>query len=123
MDTAFPPTAYDVFHPNSPSRRAFDQVFSRWGILVLIKLSLGPQRFGTLRRLIGGISEKMLAQTVKVLEEEGLVVRQEWDEKPPRVEYRLSDPGRRVSAGLTTVIGDLYAALDQRASTPAPPDR
>lgn len=113
MDTATP-RPYDVFHPACPSRQAFDHVFSRWGILVLIKLSVGPLRFGTLRRMIGGISEKMLAQTVKVLEEEGLVLRQDWDEKPPRVEYRLSEPGLRVSAGLTAVIGDLYAALDER---------
>lgn len=103
--------AFDVFHPDCPSRRAFDAVFSRWGILTLAKLTTEPTRFGTLRRAIGGISEKMLAQTLKVLEEEGLVARQEWDEKPPRVEYQLTDRGQKISMSLRGVIHELYDTL------------
>lgn len=105
---------FDVFHPDCPSRRVFDQIFSRWGILTLARLTEEPVRFGTLRRAIGGISEKMLAQTLKVLEEEGLVHRQEWDEKPPRVEYRLTPAGQRISQSVEGVIGELYGELEAR---------
>jgi DNA-binding HxlR family transcriptional regulator len=105
---------YDVFHPDCPSRRAFDQIFSRWGILTLARLTSEPVRFGTLCRSIGGISEKMLAQTLKVLEEEGLVLRQEWDEKPPRVDYSLTEAGQHLAKGIGGVISDLYTQLDQR---------
>jgi len=108
------PRPYDVFNPDCPSRRSFDQIFSRWGILTLSKLSADPVRFGILRRSIGGISEKMLSQTLRVLEEEGLLIREEWDEKPPRVEYRLTEAGMRISSSLTGVIQELYGQLDKR---------
>ncbi len=109
-----PAKPFDVFNTNCPSRRVFDQIFSRWGILVLAKLSAEPQRFGSLRRAIGGISEKMLSQTLRVLEEEGMVLRQDWDEKPPRVEYRLSEEGLRISRSLAGVVRDLYGILESK---------
>lgn len=115
------PRAYDVFQAGCPSRQAFDHVFSRWGILILVKLSGGPTRFGTLYRAIDGISERMLSQTLKALEEEGLVNRQEWDEKPPRVEYTLTEAGRQVSGGMARVIGDFYGVLGRRAPAPTAP--
>lgn len=124
MDSSAPPAPrpYDVFHPDCPSRAVFDQIFSRWGILVLARLTADPVRFGALRRSIGGISEKMLAQTLKVLEEEGLVSRQEWDEKPPRVEYGLTPAGQRIAAGISGVIADLYAVIGEPVRrTPATP--
>jgi len=108
--------AYDVFRPLCPSRRAFEQVFNRWGILTLARLSAKPVRFGALRREVGGISERMLAQTLRSLEEEGLVSRREWSEKPPRVEYSLTEGGVRISRSLTKCINELYAELDRRSS-------
>jgi DNA-binding HxlR family transcriptional regulator len=105
---------FDVFNPNCPSRKTFDQIFSRWGILTLSKLSHEPLRFGALHRSVGGISERMLSQTLKVLEEEGLVLREEWDEKPPRVEYSLTEAGTLISASLAVVIDQLYGELERR---------
>ena len=105
---------FDVYSPDCPSRHSFDQIFSRWGILTLSRLTAEPVRFGALRRAIGGISERLLSQTLKVLEEEGLVHRQQWDEKPLRVEYSLTESGVRIAAGLTGVIGDLYSELERR---------
>lgn len=102
---------FDIFAPQCPSRRAFDHIFSRWGILVLARLTGNPMRFGELRRAIGGISEKMLSQTLKVLEREGLLDRQEWDEKPPRVEYSLTASGERISESIGSVIRNLYREL------------
>jgi len=121
MDAQNPPTtrSFDVFHPLCPSRHAFDQIFSRWGILTLARLSKEPVRFGTLYRAVGGISEKMLAQTLRVLEEEGLVHRKEWDEKPPRVEYSLTEAGLRISQSIGVVIRDLYTELEARRETPS----
>ena len=104
---------FDVFAPQCPSRQAFDHIFSRWGILVLARLTGDTLRFGELRRAIGGISEKMLSQTLKVLEDEGLVRRQEWDEKPPRVEYSLTKSGERISDSIGGVIRNLYHELAQ----------
>jgi DNA-binding HxlR family transcriptional regulator len=112
LDT--PRRPFDVFHPDCPSRRAFDLIFSRWGILTLARLTEEPIRFGALYRSIGGISEKMLAQTLKVLEEEGLVHRQEFDEKPPRVEYNLTPAGRNIAGSIEGVIGTLYLELEHR---------
>ncbi len=56
----------------------------------------------------------MLSQTLKVLEQEGLVHRQEWDGKPPRVEYSLTESGQRISRSISLVIEDLYVELEKR---------
>jgi len=69
---------------------------SRWGVLVLIALAQGTLRFSELRRKVGGVSEKMLAQTLLWLEEDGLVVRRAFPVKPPHVEYSLSALGQQV---------------------------
>jgi DNA-binding HxlR family transcriptional regulator len=105
---------FNVFAKGCPSRTAFEAIFSRWGILVLGYLSNQPTRFGTLRDAIDGISEKMLAQTLKVLEEEGFIQRRDWDEKPPRVEYSLTEAGRKMSEGVHVFIADFYEALKAR---------
>jgi DNA-binding HxlR family transcriptional regulator len=65
----------DVLAERCPSRAVLNDVTSRWGVLVLLALREGRQRFGELRRLIGGISEKMLAQTLQRLETDGFVAR------------------------------------------------
>jgi DNA-binding HxlR family transcriptional regulator len=106
---------FNVFAKGCPSRASFDAVFSRWGILVLGYLGDQPNRFGTLRDAIDGISEKMLAQTLKVLEEEGFVQRRDWNEKPPRVEYSLTEAGRKVAEGIQVFITDFYEALNTRS--------
>jgi DNA-binding HxlR family transcriptional regulator len=92
----------DVLAERCPSRAVLNDVTSRWGVLVLLALRDGRQRFGELRRLIGGISEKMLAQTLQRLETDGFVVRTAHPVIPPHVEYRLSPLGvgiaRRIAA-------------------------
>ncbi|MFG6277695.1 helix-turn-helix domain-containing protein [Microbacterium sp. 5K110] len=83
-----------VFSDGCPTRTVLDHVMGRWGVLVLVTLSDGTQRWGELRRGISGISEKMLASTLKTLEADGLVQRTAYPEVPPRVEYALTDLGR-----------------------------
>lgn len=83
-----------VFQDGCPTRTVLDHVMGKWGVLVLMALSDGTQRWGVLRRNVSGISEKMLASTLKTLEADGLVARTAYPEVPPRVEYRLTDRGR-----------------------------
>ena len=76
-----------------PSREVLKHVTSRWGVLVLIVLERGTQRFSALRRAIGGVSERMLAQTLHWLEDDGLVLRTAYEVVPPHVEYSLTPLG------------------------------
>ena len=88
------PQKPDVMARDCPSRRILQHVTSRWGTLVLVALEPGTQRFSALRRRIGGISERMLAQTLQQLEGDGLIHRQAHDVVPPHVEYSLTPLGR-----------------------------
>lgn len=81
-----------------PSRDVLKHVTSRWGVLVLMVLSDGAShRFSALRRQVGGVSERMLAQTLQWLEHDGFVDRIALPVVPPHVEYRLTDLGREVA--------------------------
>lgn len=83
----------ELLAPDCPSREVLKHVTSRWGVLVLIVLLKGTHRFSELRRRVGGVSEKMLAQTLQWLEDDGLVVRKSYPVVPPHVEYSLSPMG------------------------------
>ena len=80
-----------------PSRIVLQHVTGRWGVLVLLVLLRGAHRFSDLRRAVDGVSEKMLAQTLRALEGDGFVVRKASEAVPPRVEYRLSAIGVEVA--------------------------
>ena len=80
-----------------PSREVLKHVTSRWGVLVLIALEARTHRFSELRRAIGGVSERMLAQTLQWLERDGLVARVAYDVVPPHVEYGLTPLGREAA--------------------------
>ncbi|WP_395246044.1 winged helix-turn-helix transcriptional regulator [Agromyces sp. MMS24-K17] len=77
-----------------PTRVVLDHITSKWGVLVLLALTDGTRRWGELRREVDGISEKMLASTLRTLEADGLVHRESYPEVPPRVEYELTPLGR-----------------------------
>ncbi|MEX1166350.1 MAG: helix-turn-helix domain-containing protein [Hydrogenophaga sp.] len=80
-----------------PSRAVLQHVTSRWGVLVLVALLAGTHRFSDLRRKIGGVSEKMLAQTLQWLEGDGFVLRKQYPVVPPHVEYSLTPMGVEVA--------------------------
>lgn len=86
----------ELLNVDCPSREVLKRVTSRWGVLVLIALSNETLRFSALRRKIGGVSEKMLAQTLQNLEEDGFVDRIAYPVVPPRVEYQLTPLGKEV---------------------------
>ncbi|WP_189740771.1 winged helix-turn-helix transcriptional regulator [Streptomyces tendae] len=80
-----------------PERLLMEHVTSRWGTLALIALLDRPYRFGELRREIGSVSEKMLTQTLRTLERDGLVRRDAKPVIPPRVDYSLTELGREAA--------------------------
>lgn len=87
----------DVFAERCPSREILSHVTSRWGVLTLVALLQGTHRFGELRRKIGGVSERMLAQTLQRLEADGFVKRTSYPVVPPHVEYELTPLGTEVA--------------------------
>jgi len=91
---------WDPYRQDCPSRRLLDRIGDRWTVLIVGALDPGPQRFGALAARVGGISQKMLAQTLRSLERDGFVTRTVFAEIPPRVEYELTPLGRSLQTPL-----------------------
>ena len=112
-----------VFPAGCPSRTVLDHITSKWGVLVLVALSEGEQRWSDLRRRAEGISEKMLAQTLKTLERDGLVRRTAQPVIPPRVDYSLTERGYALSALLVPLVAWAFDNAEEilggQGSTPA----
>ncbi len=110
----------NVFAELCPSREVLQHVTSRWGVLVLVALLGGTHRFSDLRRKIGGVSEKMLAQTLQWLERDGFVLRVAYPVVPPHVEYSLTPLGQevaqRVQALADWIEGNLATILRARGT-------
>ncbi|MFJ9808209.1 winged helix-turn-helix transcriptional regulator [Streptomyces sp. NPDC101158] len=98
------PPRPDINDAMCPSRLVLEHVTSRWGVLILIALLERPYRFSELRRHIGGVSEKMLAQTLQTLERDGFVHRDAKPVIPPRVDYSLTELGTE-AAHLVAELG------------------
>ena len=94
----------DVFDSNCPSRTILDHVTSKWAVLVLAALRDGPLRFSALRRTIGGVSEKMLAQTLRTLESDGFLDREVAPTTPPQVTYSLTALGAELTERVTGLV-------------------
>lgn len=101
----------EVLDRNCPSREVLNHVCSRWGVLVLVVLRDGMHRFSELRRKIGGISEKMLSQTLQSLEHDGFVERKALPVVPPHVEYRLTHLGEDIAAQVDSLASWIEANL------------
>lgn len=100
--TSFVPSVRDVACPQS--RALLEHVTSKWGVLILLSLSGRTQRWGELKRSIGGVSEKMLISTLQTLAADGLVVREALPVVPPHVEYHLSTAGEEAAAMLRPLV-------------------
>jgi len=94
----------DPFAANCLSRVVLDHVTSKWGVLVLVALAEEPMRWGQLHRYIEGISEKMLAQTLRTFEADGFVLRDSKGTVPPRVDYSLTPLGRELAEVLIPLV-------------------
>ena len=85
-------------NPKCPSRDIINHVASKWGSLVLIVLLEQKKlRFGEIKKSFGQISDKMLSQTLRDLERDGLLIRKSYQVIPPKVEYSLSDTGKHIA--------------------------
>ncbi|MGW4797125.1 winged helix-turn-helix transcriptional regulator [Nonomuraea sp. NPDC004297] len=93
----------DVFDPNCPTRVVLDRIGDKWSALVLLCLDGGPMRFTQLRTRIGGVTPKVLTQTLRAMEQDGLVTREVFAEVPPRVEYELTTLGRSLHGPISVV--------------------
>jgi DNA-binding HxlR family transcriptional regulator len=113
----------ELMSADCPSREVLKHVTSRWGVLLLVVLMGGVHRFSDLRRKVGGVSEKMLAQTLKWLEADGFVHRKSYATVPPHVEYTLTPLGRqvgkRVEALADWIEGSLPNIMEARRSRSA----
>ena len=96
-------TGYDAFQRTCPSHAVLEMLASKWVYLVVCALRRGRMRNGELARRLEGITPKMLTQTLRILERDGLVRREIFPVIPPRVEYELTELGQNL-AGLLTQI-------------------
>src|SRR3954468_18520691 len=94
---------YDVLAAACPTRQVINRIGDRWSLLVLYALEGGTLRFQELRRAVDGVSQKMLTQTLRLLERDGLVRREIHPSVPPRVEYSLTPLGRSLSAHIAGI--------------------
>jgi DNA-binding HxlR family transcriptional regulator len=100
-----PEPEWDPFDAGCPSRRLLDRIGDRWSVLVLLALADGPRRFSQLRVRVEGVSQKMLTQTLRALERDGLLDRTVFAEVPPRVQYELTALGRDLLGPLQVLSG------------------
>jgi DNA-binding HxlR family transcriptional regulator len=103
----------NVMAADCPSRPLLQHLTSRWGTLVMVALATGRHRFSGLRRRVGGVSERMLSQTLKELEADGLVLRTAHDVVPPHVEYELTPMGHAAAAHVVALVDWIETALPE----------
>ena len=105
--------------PTAPRRAVVDvqdlltSICTKWGLLVLYELSRGGKRHGELRRAIGGVSQKMLTQTLRTLERDRLVRRTMHPVVPPRVDYALTPLGKTLMQPLSALYRWTERHLEQ----------
>ncbi len=104
MNTGYSPLPDpEAFRAGSGPRLALECISDKWTAMIICALATGPQRYGVLRRTIGGVSQKVLTQNLRRLERNGLVKRIEYPSRPRRVEYALTPLGVTLIEPLTQV--------------------
>ncbi|MCO1581456.1 helix-turn-helix transcriptional regulator [Crossiella sp. SN42] len=121
----------DVYSRECPCRDLLDMLADKWTALTIGALEDGPRRFGQLRQKLEGVSQKMLTQTLRTLERDGLVTRTVYPTVPLRVDYELTELGRSAAAPLAAVrawstanlpqVVTARQAFDERAAEPPQP--
>lgn len=95
----------NLFDPDCPTRLILDRIGDKWTVLVVILLSDGPMRFTELRTRLGRVAPKVLTQSLRRMERDGVVTREVFAEVPPRVEYALTELGHSLAEPIA-VIGE-----------------
>jgi len=93
----------DVFNKDCPSQQVLSRVANKWAALTICALAGGPKRYNQLKRQIGGVSQKMLTQTLRNLEYDHLVSRKVYPTVPPQVEYSLTNLGKSIFEPLQAI--------------------
>lgn len=113
----------DVMSPDCPSRVVFARIGERWTMLVILALADGPLRFTALKHRVGVVTAKVLTETLRALEADGLVSRRVYAESPPRVEYTLTPLGESLLEPIATMrvwaerhVPEVLAAREAAAS-------
>ena len=108
-----PASAGDRLDAQCPARSVLDRIGDKWTTLIVLALAQRPHRFSEVRRAVPDISKRMLTQTLRNLERDGLLSRQVFPTKPPSVEYRLTSLGRSLLGPLATLIAWAEGTKDQ----------
>ncbi|HTE87309.1 MAG TPA: helix-turn-helix domain-containing protein [Dehalococcoidia bacterium] len=122
---------HDIYETSCQARGALARIADKWAVLLVLLLQQRPYRFNEMRRTIEGLSQKMLTQTLRNLERDGLVLREGYSTTPPQVEYSLTPLGQTLCAAVSgmrewteTHVDDVLAAqaaFDARAARPLLP--
>ncbi|MEK5770761.1 helix-turn-helix domain-containing protein [Acinetobacter variabilis] len=110
---AISPLLGQVLSNECPSREILEHLTNKWSILVLRCLSEGVHRFSELKQRIEGVSEKMLSQTLKMLEQDGFILRTVYPVVPPKVEYQLTITGSQAAEKINYLIGWVERSLPE----------
>lgn len=113
----------NIFDGNCPTRQLLDRVGDKWSVLILLLLGRGERRFSILKREIGGISQKMLSQTLRSLERDGLVTRDVEATVPVTVTYAITQLGRDLLAALRLMMEWAETRIDVVAEAQRDYDR
>jgi DNA-binding HxlR family transcriptional regulator len=123
---------WNVFNERCPTRLVLSRIADKWTVMICVRLSQRTMRFGELRRDVSGISQKVLTQTLRALERDGIVARKVYAEVPARVEYSLTPLGRTLvrlladikdwaEANIEAVLAAQIAYDQAQAAPEAPP--
>ncbi|MGA8114593.1 MAG: helix-turn-helix domain-containing protein [Actinocatenispora sp.] len=107
---------FDVLAAACPTRQVIDRIGDRWTLLVLYALGTGTLRFSALRHRVEGVSQKMLTQTLRGLERDGIVRRRVYPTVPPKVEYSLTPLGEELTEVITGIRAWAYRRMDDIAA-------
>lgn len=110
---------HDVYDKNCPTRHALDRIADKYTVLIIVFLQRRPRRYNELQRIITGVSQKVLTQTLRSLERDGLITRTIYPEVPPRVEYALSPLGETLIEPLAALRNWAEANIDAVVSAQA----
>jgi len=124
-----PNPPWDVMVATCPSRTSLAKIANKWTAMIVIALDDGPLRFGALREAVDGISGKVLTETLRDLERDGILSRTMYNEMPPRVEYELTPLGQTLRQPLTALgrwaekhIEDVLRAREDYDHRSGPPN-
>lgn len=102
-----------VLAKDCPSRTILNHLTSRWGVLVMIVLLTGTKRFSEMRREIEGVSERMLSETLKQLEADGMLIRHSYNTVPPHTDYTLTAHGTQAAEKIQHLVDWLEDSLPE----------